>query len=423
MSMKDLFDELRSTLGHNKLRTSLTGFAVAWGVFMLIALLGAGNGLLNALLSSSMDVMTNSMAVYPGSMSIPYNGLRTGTRIRFDDRDVNLLEAPAFSGIIDEVTPQVSVSDTVSLGRESISVRLVGASPVLADIEKIKIIKGRFVNPPDEREARKVIVVGNRTASILLGGDEQTGKIIGRAVTMRGLVFKVVGIFKDSEGEYDSTCYIPYSFMNVLKNGDNSLDQLKFTFHGLKTEKENADFEKRIKKAINEAHLASPDDNSTSYIWNRLTSDMQANKAISYIRIALWIIGLFTLMSGIVGVSNIMLISVKERTHEFGIRKALGARPWSILKLIITESVAITAFFGYIGMVLGLIANQVMDSTLGSKAVDLGFMKMYMFLNPTVGIDVAVEATVVLIIAGTIAGLMPAVKASKVKPIEALRAE
>ncbi len=421
--MKDLFDELRSTLGHNKLRTSLTGFAVAWGVFMLIALLGAGNGLLNALLDSSGDVMTNSMAVYPGSMSIPYNGLKTGTRIRFDKRDINLLEAPAFKEIIDDVTPQVSVSDTIALGRESISVRLVGASPVLEDIEKIKIIKGRFVNLPDEEGARKVMVVGNRTASILLGGDEDTGKIIGREVTMRGLVFKVVGIFKDSEGEYDSTCYIPWAFMNVLKNGDDSLDQIKFTFHGLKTEKENEVFESRIKKAINEAHLASPDDKSTSYIWNRLTSEMQTSKAITYIRIALWIIGLFTLMSGIVGVSNIMLISVKERTHEFGIRKALGARPWSILKLIIVESVTITAFFGYIGMLMGLIANQVMDSTIGSKAVDIGFMKMYMFKDPTVGIDVAIEATVVLIIAGTIAGLMPAVKASKVKPIEALRAE
>ncbi len=377
--MKDLFDELRSTLGHNKLRTSLTGFAVAWGVFMLIALLGAGNGLLNALLDSSGDVMTNSMAVYPGSMSIPYNGLKTGTRIRFDKRDINLLEAPAFKEIIDDVTPQVSVSDTIALGRESISVRLVGASPVLEDIEKIKIIKGRFVNLPDEEGARKVMVVGNRTASILLGGDEDTGKIIGREVTMRGLVFKVVGIFKDSEGEYDSTCYIPWAFMNVLKNGDDSLDQIKFTFHGLKTEKENVVFEDRIKKAINEAHLASPDDKSTSYIWNRLTSEMQTSKAITYIRIALWIIGLFTLMSGIVGVSNIMLISVKERTHEFGIRKALGARPWSILKLIIVESVTITAFFGYIGMLMGLIANQVMDSTIGSKAVDIGFMKMYMF--------------------------------------------
>ena len=182
---------------------------------MLIALLGAGNGLLNALLSSSMDVMTNSMAVYPGSMSIPYNGLRTGTRIRFDDRDVNLLEVPAFSGIIDEVTPQVSVSDTVSLGRESISVRLVGASPVLADIEKIRIIKGRFVNPPDEKEARKVIVVGNRTASILLGGDEQTGKIIGREVTMRGLVFKVVGIFKDSELDAKAPRFRPKPLMKA----------------------------------------------------------------------------------------------------------------------------------------------------------------------------------------------------------------
>ncbi len=421
--MKDLFDELKSTLGHNKLRTCLTGFAVAWGVFMLIALLGAGNGLLNALLSSSMDVMSNSMAVYPGSMSIPYNGLKEGTRIKFSSKDVDLLADKSFAGVIDEITPQVSVSDTLSFGRESVSVRVVGASPVLSDIEHIKIIKGRFVNPPDEDGARKVIVIGNWTASMLLGGDENTGKILGKDLKMRGLVFKVVGLFKDSEGEYDNTCYIPYSFMRVLKNGDNSLDQIRFTFHGLKTQKDNEAFEGRIKKAINEAHMASPDDNATSYIWNRLTSDMQTAQAISYMRIALWIIGLFTLMSGIVGVSNIMLISVKERTHEFGIRKALGARPWSILKLIITESVVITAFFGYVGMLSGLIANQIMDSTIGSKAVDLGFMKMYMFLNPTVGIDVAVEATVMLIIAGTVAGLMPAVKASRVKPIEALRDE
>ena len=159
------------------------------------------------------------------------------------------------------------------------------------------------------------------------------------------------------------------------------------------------------------------------WLWNRFTQNLQMQTGIGIIRTALWIVGLFTLLSGIVGVSNIMLITVKERTHEFGIRKAIGARPWSILRLIIVESVIITTFFGYIGMVLGVAANEWMDATLGHTKVDAGLFKATMFSNPTVGIDVCIEATLVMVIAGTIAGLIPAFKASRIRPIEALRAD
>ena len=199
--------------------------------------------------------------------------------------------------------------------------------------------------------------------------------------------------------------------------------RIEFTFHGLSTEKANEDFEKDYRRRLNAEHQAHPDDEDAVWLWNRFTQNLQMEKGIGIIRTALWIVGLFTLLSGIVGVSNIMLITVKERTHEFGIRKAIGAKPWSILKLIITESVIITTFFGYIGMVLGVAANEYMDATIGHETIDTGLFKATMFLNPTVGLDVCIEATLVMIIAGTIAGLIPAFKASRIRPIEALRAD
>ncbi|MDE5571518.1 MAG: ABC transporter permease, partial [Prevotella sp.] len=177
------------------------------------------------------------------------------------------------------------------------------------------------------------------------------------------------------------------------------------------------------RKRINANHQAHPEDESSIYLWNRYTQNMQMQTGIGIIRTFLWIVGLFTLLSGIVGVSNIMLITVKERTHEFGIRKAIGAKPWSILRLIIVESVIITTFFGYIGMVLGVMVNEYMDATLGHNEIDTGTFKVTMFVDPTVGLDVCVEATMVMVLAGTIAGLIPAFKASRIRPIEALRAD
>ena len=198
---------------------------------------------------------------------------------------------------------------------------------------------------------------------------------------------------------------------------------IQFEIKNLVTEDQNDAFEKRYRATINTQHDADPADESAIYIWNRYMDNIQMAKGIRMIRVALWVIGIFTLLSGIVGVSNIMLITVKERTREFGIRKAIGAKPWSILKLIITESVIITSFFGYIGMVLGVAANEYMDATIGHEVIDTGLFQATMFVDPTVGLDVCFQATMLIVLAGTVAGLIPAVKAARVRPIEALRAD
>jgi putative ABC transport system permease protein len=203
----------------------------------------------------------------------------------------------------------------------------------------------------------------------------------------------------------------------------NDAGNIEFTFHGLETEAENLQFEREYKKRIGANHQVAPDDEDALWLWNRYMQSLQMQKGIRIIRTALWIVGLFTLLSGIVGVSNIMLITVKERTHEFGIRKAIGAKPWSILRLIIVESIIITTIFGYVGMLLGIAANEYMDATIGNMQVDAGLFKATMFSDPTVGIDICIEATLVMIIAGTIAGLIPSLKAARIRPIEALRAD
>lgn len=214
-----------------------------------------------------------------------------------------------------------------------------------------------------------------------------------------------------------------FTTMKTMYNKGDSVGNIEYSFHGLPTQAANDNFEKVYRGRINTNHLAAPNDESAVWLWNRYTQSMQMNQGIGIIRTALWIVGLFTLLSGIVGVSNIMLITVKERTREFGIRKAIGASPASILKLIIIESVIITTIFGYTGMVLGVAANEYMNATIGHMKVDTGLFQATMFLNPTVGLDVCFEATLVIIIAGTIAGLIPARKAAKIPPIEALRAE
>lgn len=204
--------------------------------------------------------------------------------------------------------------------------------------------------------------------------------------------------------------------------GDKAGD-MQFSIKNLVTEEENEEFNKNYRAKINMMHDAAPDDEGSIWLWNRYLDNIQMTKGIGIIRTALWVIGLFTLLSGIVGVSNIMLITVKERTREFGIRKAIGAKPWQILRLIIIESIATTAIFGYIGMLCGVVANEYMDATLGHNVIDTGLFQATMFVDPTVGLDVCIQATLVIILAGTVAGLIPAVKAARVRPIEALRAE
>jgi putative ABC transport system permease protein len=413
--MRDIITEIWSTARRNKLRTTLTGFAVAWGIFMLIVLLGAGNGLINANLKQSDRFLSSSMMVFGGWTSKAYQGLKEGRDIRLHEHDMEIT-SKEFSQNVDEVGAQYNTSAVISLGQQYISTNISGVYPNHTKINKVEMLQGRFINNIDLNESRKVLVLGNKQA-------KELNCRVGDFVNVGNFAFKVVGIYKEQEnGRAD--VFSSYSAIKRIYGAKtDDAGRIEFTFHGLPTEEANEAFEKDYRHRLNAEHQAHPEDEDAIWLWNRFTQNLQMEQGIGIIRTALWIVGLFTLLSGIVGVSNIMLITVKERTHEFGIRKAIGAKPWSILKLIIIESVIITTFFGYIGMVLGVAANEYMDATIGHETIDTGLFKATMFLDPTVGLDVCFEATMVMIIAGTIAGLIPAFKASRIRPIEALRAE
>lgn len=419
--MRDVLEEIWQTSKRNKLRTALTGFAVAWGIFMIIFLLGAGNGLINAQLQSFDRFVDNSMMIFGGQTSKAYNGLAEGRPITLDNADVAATQHN-FTGNVEDVGAQLQqAGQTVSLDQNYVNSTLYGVYPNEASINKIKMMYGRFVNQIDFNQRRKVLVVSDTQAKELYTGDIRM--LIGKYVKAGNIAFEVVGIYQDDKTSQGNTMYTAFSTLQTMFGMGDNAGNIEFTFHGLKTEEDNEAFEKTYRALLNRNHQADPSDENSIWIWNRFTQAMQMDKGIGIIRTALWVIGLFTLLSGIVGVSNIMLITVKERTREFGIRKAIGAKPLSILRLIIVESVIITTFFGYIGMILGIAANQYMDITLGHKVMDIGIAQFSMFVNPTVGLDVCVEATLVMIIAGTLAGLIPARKAARIRPIEALNAE
>lgn len=418
--MKELFHEIWSSLKQNKLRTTLTGLAVAWGIFLLIVMLGAGNGLLNALLSNSSG-LDDSMIASSGWTSKPYAGYERYRRINMDIQDLSRLTGPAFAENVDEVCPMVLQSTVMTYGDYFLNCSLQGVEGPFRKILKMEVLHGRFINARDNREMSKVVCLGEKNAQNLYGSEKGYEKLVGQYVKIGGFSYKVVGIFKSDEDDSVVTVYAPYTTVSTIYSKGKDIGQIAFSVKGIETEEEAESLENRFRTSVNLYHQAAPDDRRTVRIHNSFTSNSQVAKAIRILHIAIWVLGFMSLVSGIVGVSNIMLITVKERTHEFGIRKAIGAKPWSILSLIITESVAITTVFGYLGMFLGMVATQIMDKTMSGEVVDAGIFQMKMFDNPTVGLDVAVEATLFLIVAGTVAGLIPAYKASQVKPIEALR--
>ena len=419
--MRELIKEIWSTSKRNKLRTSLTGFAVAWGIFMLIFLLGAGNGLINAQLQQSTRFLANSMRVFPGETSKAYKGLKEGRSITLNDKDI-LISNQTYGQYVDDVGGRLEQYNVnINYGDNYVaSQSLVGVAPTHPKIDKTEMIAGRFINEIDMKEQRKNVVLSRSQAKELC---KDYRSLVGKNVKISNLNFQVVGIYKDDESRNNTEAFIAYSTIKTIYAKGDDAGSLEFTIKNLKTQEDNEQFEKNYRASINNNHQAAPDDDRTIWLWNRYMDNIQMNQGIAIMQTALWIVGLFTLLSGIVGVSNIMLITVKERTREFGVRKAIGAKPWSILKLIITESIIITSFFGYIGMVCGVAANEIMDATIGHTTVDTGLFKAAMFVNPTVGLGTCIGATIAIVIAGTIAGLIPAIKAARIRPIEALRAE
>lgn len=420
--MRDIFIEILTTIKHNRLRTALTGFSVAWGIFILIVLLGAGNGLINATMGNSSRFLATSMVVYGGETSKAYDGLGEGREVLLNDKDMSIT-SKGFPNNVESVGAELSQNgETLVNGSDyTTGINLSGVYPNDVEINKRTMICGRFINELDLKERRKSIVISSDMAKELL--PKSPLSLNGQIIRTTTLAFRVVGIYESQKNSMGNDAFIPFTTFRAIYNKGDKTGNIVFSFSNLNSEAENETFESDYRARINRQHRAAPNDENAIWIWNRFTQALSMNTATDLLRTALWVIGILTLISGIVGVSNIMLITVRERTHEFGIRKAIGAKPWSILRLIIIESIVITTFFGYIGMVLGIAANLYMDATIGQETIDNGLFAIQMFTNPTVGIDVCVKATLLMIVAGTLAGMVPARKAAKIRPIEALRAE
>ena len=405
--MLDLLREIGQTLRNNRLRTFLTGIAVAWGIFMLIVLLGAARGVTNFFHEAMDESSTNVINFWGGITSQPYKGYKDGRWIQLkgDDADAIMKD----NANVSSVAAFASV-DTAKIitGRDYLGDGFQAVFPEAAKSDRIGIAYGRFINDRDMSECRRVMVLHEKNARLLFG-DEQAA--VGRTVSSMGLAWTVVGVYTH---EWRSQTYAPYTTYKAVTGNNDNAYQLTATVEGMRTEADGDKAEAAIRASLARKHQFAPTDENAVWTWNRFTSYLRNEAASNYLNIAVWIIGIFTLLSGIVGVSNIMFVSVRERTHEIGIRRAIGARPSAILTQVLAESVAITAIFGYIGIVAGTAVLQVVDMFLGD--VD-GFK------NPTVDISIALKVTVALIVAGALAGLFPALKAIKVKPVEALRDE
>lgn len=416
------FDSLReifATIKRNKLRTALTGFAVAWGIFMLIILLASGNGLKNGVTSNFSNRAQNSVTLWPGWSSMPYQGMPSNRNIKFDHKDYDLIRNKIPE--VEYVSARVSQSATISYGDEYGAWRLEGVSQDAAHINNIKVGAGdgRFINKLDVDNRRKVIVISPEMRRLLFKEESPYGKY----VIANGIAYQVVGVYDDTDMPSNNPpAYIPFTTAQMLYNKGWGFRQIDFTVKGLTKLDENKAFIERVRKQIAQLHKFDPADRSALYIRNTAEDVAQTNQIFNGINFFIWIIGIASLMAGIVGVGNIMLITVKERTREIGIRKAIGATPASVLRLIILESIMITTAAGYIGMLFGILLTEAISTAMtgGGGASQDG---PSVFKDPTVDLGTVLFATLILVIAGVIAGLIPALKATRVRPIEAMRAE
>lgn len=411
--MFDLFSEIAATLRRNKLRTALTGFAVSWGIFMLIALLSVSRGLVNGMEDMFSKRDTETLSIRGGYAQKAFKGLKENRRIRLKDSDMDVIMAQN-SDIAAGVSASISNdSSTINSTKDYITGGYEGVFPDQLRSNGLEMVQGRFINQNDIASQRRVAVISLESATTLFGEENP----IGKYVRINDLSFIIIGTYK---AEWRTSTYIPFSTAKALAGGSDRVNVINVKMKNIKNLQESDLAEEEFRKTLGRVHSFSSDDTGSLWIWNRLSDYFRSSTAMSTIGIAIWIIGLLTMLSGIVGVSNIMFVSVRERTHEIGIRRAIGARPMVILRQIILESVVITTLFGYIGIVLGMLAAQLIDF-IASSSQGLGGHQI--LKDPTVDISMAIQVTLVLIIAGALAGLFPALKSLKIKPVEALRDE
>jgi len=412
----DKWQEILATIKKNKMRTFLTGFSVAWGIFMLMILLGSGNGLSNGVSSNFMSDAVNAMWIWSGETTVPYQGLKSGRPIRFQNDDYDVLKN--MKGV-ESVSGRFFMGNTrYAYGKESGEYTTVTCHPELNDVEQYEMLEGRYINDVDIKDRRKVVVLGKDICDALF----KDQSALGEYVNVNSVPFKVVGVCVEPGSTRNRNAFMPVSTAQMIFGGSNRLHNFAITING-KTLEESKQIEEQIRATFARKLRFDVKDESALGLYNKLENYIQTMRIFQAIKIFIWIIGIGTLIAGIVGVSNIMLIVVKERTKEIGIRKAIGASPGSVISLILMESILITTIAGYIGLVLGTglmeFINMMMQQSSNTGSQQGGTL----FLNPTVDFGVAVSATVLLIVAGTIAGYIPAKRAASIKPIVALRDE
>jgi putative ABC transport system permease protein len=417
--MLDTLQEIIGAIKRNKMRTVATGFAVASGLFLIIVLQGAGNGVINSFESNMGNFAFDAIHIFGGMTTKPHEGIKEGRFIQLDNRDVEMTER-SFSHYVKDVMPSLYQGGLiVSHGAQHQSATLMGVKPGWEEIDAVKIVYGRFINEIDLRQKRKSVVMSDVNAQTLFPHEKN---VVGKTLDFNGISFTVVGVYKDEQMSNERTFYAPFTTISTIYNRGQFINRLSMVIHHIESDSVMDQFMDEYTRASSHIHSFAPDDRQALWIWNQAESNIEMQKTQRILHTAFWILGLLTLVSGVVGVSNIMLISVKERTREFGIRRAIGARPWSIVRMVMAESVVITAFFGYIGMLLGVFFCEYMDSTVGNQTMDLGLFQAKYFVNPTVDLSTCLTATVIIVVAGVLAGLFPALGAVKVKPIDALRA-
>lgn len=413
---RDNWQEIYATIKKNKLRTFLTSLGVGWGIFMLVIMLGAGNGLKNGVMNDFKGTATNSFFMWTQKTTKPYKGMKPGRYFNFNNGDVLALNQLKELAV---VSPQNQLggwrgANSVVRGLKTGNYEVNGIYPNIAKINAIKITSGRFLNENDIREKRKVCVIGSRVSEELFKAGEA---IIGGYIRINGVYFMVVGttIPMSNGGEARQEAQrivVPFStFQKAFNYGDvvgwfaiSTVPNAPVTLA-----------ESTVKALVRERHKIAPDDEQAIGSWNMDKQFRKMNGLFSGINMLIWFVGIGTLIAGVIGISNIMLIVVKERTREIGVKRALGATPFSVVSQIILESVFLTSFAGYFGLLIGIFLLEGVNKAIGSEVP--------MFNNPTVDISVAIISLSVLIACGALAGLIPARRAVSVNPVDALRAE
>lgn len=412
----DKWYEIYLTIKKHKLRTLLTAFGVFWGIFMLILLLGAGKGLENGVMQD-FDIAKNTVFMWTRQTSMPYMGFQPGRFVQLDNADVEAIRRQVPEAAV--VSPRLPVNggEAVERGNKSAAFSVMGDGQDFLQVKPLVIERGRFINKKDIDDRRKIAIIGQRVREVLFEPGEDP---IGAYITIRDVPFKVAGVFSSQvkgEGAMEDrqTIFVPFTTAQIAFNMPNRVGWLALI---PRADIAAVEVEEKVKALVARRHHVSPLDKSALGSANIEREFQEINNIFIGMRGFSWLVAIGTIISGMVGVGNIMMIIVKERTREIGIRKSVGARPWSIISMILMESLVLTSVAGYFGLLLGVLAIEGVDYLLITFQLEGEF-----FAHPEVDFQAAMSAVIVLLIAGAVAGLIPGAHAARIHPVVALRDE